>query len=216
MAYKIYLRDGGLNTSPTIPPGYTALGSDSGDIKKKVVDTVSDVGGGGYKVYTALLTQSGGDSQSCPNQGLLTIGVTYQIVFNSIGMDFTNVGSPDNNVGTYFVATGTTTTSWGSNEGQDEGTLCYNTGAPVVTVLENTIGNIYWQFQAIGVGIAVLTAGFPVNKTVAFGTGTALGDDNIINFDLTTGPDNIFIYTLSTAGVLISNYGSPIEIRVYN
>ena len=47
MARRIYIKDGGLNTSPTIPPGYTAIGSDSGDIKKKVVNTISDIGGGG-------------------------------------------------------------------------------------------------------------------------------------------------------------------------
>jgi hypothetical protein len=67
MAYKIYLRDGGLNTSPTIPPGYTALGSDSGDIKKKVVDTVSDVGGGSgsyFKYVTTINTFADGATAS--------------------------------------------------------------------------------------------------------------------------------------------------------
>ena len=47
MARRIYIKDGGLNTSPTIPPGYTAIGTDSGELKKKVVDTISDIGGGG-------------------------------------------------------------------------------------------------------------------------------------------------------------------------
>lgn len=70
MAYKIYLRDGGLNTSPTIPPGYTALGSDSGDIKKKVVDTVSDVCGPQFssRKYVAMLTQLSG---SAPTASIL-------------------------------------------------------------------------------------------------------------------------------------------------
>ena len=39
MAYKIYLRDGGLNTSSTIPPGYTALGTDNGELKKCITFT---------------------------------------------------------------------------------------------------------------------------------------------------------------------------------
>jgi hypothetical protein len=47
MARRIYIKDGGLNTSSTIPPGYTAIGTDSGLLKKKVVDTISDIGGGG-------------------------------------------------------------------------------------------------------------------------------------------------------------------------
>jgi hypothetical protein len=70
MAYKIYLKDGGLNTSPTIPPGYTALGSDSGDIKKKVVDTISDIGGSQllYRKYVAMLSQSSG---SAPTAAIL-------------------------------------------------------------------------------------------------------------------------------------------------
>lgn len=163
-----------------------------------------------YKVYTALLTQSGVDNKLGLNSGSLTIGVTYLIDENTGGTDFTNVGSPNNNIGTYFVATGVIPNSWGT------GGLIYDTGAPVVTVLENTIGNIWFTYNALGVGGINSDSKFIVNKTVAFGTGTGLGDDNIINFDLTTGPDSIFIYTLSAAGVLTVNYGSPIEIRVYN
>jgi hypothetical protein len=79
MAYKIYLRDGGLNTSPTIPPGYTALGSDSGDIKKKVVDTVSDVGGGGsgsyFKYVTTFYTVGDGDTVSILYSDIIAGGV---------------------------------------------------------------------------------------------------------------------------------------------
>jgi hypothetical protein len=79
MAYKIYLRDGGLNTSPTIPPGYTALGSDSGDIKKKVVDTVSDVGGGGsgsyFKYVTTFYTVGDGDTVSILYPDIVSGGV---------------------------------------------------------------------------------------------------------------------------------------------
>ena len=70
MARRIYIKDGGLNTSPTIPPGYTALGSDSGDIKKKVVDTISDIGGSQilYRKYVAMLSQSSG---SAPTAAIL-------------------------------------------------------------------------------------------------------------------------------------------------
>jgi hypothetical protein len=79
MAYKIYLRDGGLDTSPTIPPGYTALGSDSGDIKKKVVDTVSDVGGGGsgsyFKYVTTFYTVGDGDTVSILYSDIIAGGV---------------------------------------------------------------------------------------------------------------------------------------------
>ena len=79
MARRIYIKDGGLSTSPTIPPGYTALGSDSGDIKKKVVDTVSDVGGGGsgsyFKYVTTFYTVGDGDTVSILYSDIIAGGV---------------------------------------------------------------------------------------------------------------------------------------------
>jgi len=98
-----------------------------------------------YKVFTALLTQSGGDNpgifQSLDN-GDLVIGVTYEIAFYETGDDFTNIGAPTNANGVKFVATGTTAANWnGSTE------LNYITGAPVATVLENTIGNVWFEYK---------------------------------------------------------------------
>jgi hypothetical protein len=100
-----------------------------------------------YKVYTALLTQSGnrGDVVGI-DSGELEIGVTYYINQNSNG-DFTNVGAPNNTNGTYFVATGTTPNDWGIGiVGGDK--LTYVPDAPVATVLDNTIGNIWWIYNA--------------------------------------------------------------------
>ena len=99
-----------------------------------------------YKVYTALLTQSGGNNLQQLIGTSLTIGVTYQIqeLDGVSGWDFINVGAPNNDVGTYFVATGTTPNSWTSAQ------LEYNTGAPVVTVLENTIGNVWFTYSGVG------------------------------------------------------------------
>lgn len=68
-----------------------------------------------YKVYTALLTQSGGDDERDIDGGGLTIGVTYLILDNSGGADWTNVGSPNNEIGTYFVANEVNPNSWGNN-----------------------------------------------------------------------------------------------------
>lgn len=103
-----------------------------------------------YKVYTALLTQNGASDEFRKDTGLLIIGITYYINYNSPGMDFTNVGAPNNNLGTYFVATGTTPNSWGGDEASGP-ILLYNTGAPIVTVLENTIGNIWFTYSNIGI-----------------------------------------------------------------
>ncbi len=87
-----------------------------------------------YKVYTALLTQIGESSQQILTSGnSLTIGVTYVITDDGPGYvlgDFTNVGAPNNELGTSFVATGTTPNDWGTDI-----ILLYDTGVPVVTVL---------------------------------------------------------------------------------
>lgn len=103
-----------------------------------------------YKAYTALVTQNGGDTPDTwgSASGPLTVGITYRIGSNdSNTTDFTNVGAPDNVVGTYFVATGTTPTSWGTD---DNGELSLNGGAPVVIVLENTVGNIWFEYNIVG------------------------------------------------------------------
>jgi hypothetical protein len=103
-----------------------------------------------YKVFTALLTQSGGNDPTFINGSyLLTVGVSYTITDDGgsyeLG-DFTNVGAPNNELGTTFIATGTTPNSWGDNI-----ILTYNNGTPVATVLENTIGNIWFEFNDGGV-----------------------------------------------------------------
>jgi hypothetical protein len=158
-----------------------------------------------YKVYTALLTQSGGNNPQPLNSGNLTIGVTYLINADPAlyGSDFTMVGAPNNNIGTYFVATGITP-NWGINPDPDM--LFYNTGAPVVTVLENTIGNIYFTYYDTGDYLANLLNGFPYDKTTVFIQG-----QNFIQ--VANNLDYIEIVTNSVDSQL--SY-TPIEIRVYN
>ena len=104
-----------------------------------------------YKVFTALITQAGGDAPAMLYVGepsystnKLTIGVTYQIVDGD--GDFTNVGAPNNFLGTKFIATGEVP----ANRGDDNTVLSYNGGAPVATILENTLGNIYFLYESVG------------------------------------------------------------------
>jgi hypothetical protein len=172
-----------------------------------------------YKVYTALLTQNGADDPLIAYSGdTLTIGVTYIIINNSesyILGDFTNVGAPNNNINTAFVATGTTPNDWGLDI-----YLLYNSGAPVATVLENTIGNIWFTYSAIGVYFANSDGLFTELKT-------ALSIGNIKDDDGYASVANIGLDSLSINGINIitspfqSNtdgklYNTPIEIRVYN
>jgi len=169
-----------------------------------------------YRVYSALLTQSGTDTEDSINSGELTIGVTYTINQNSPGMDFTNVGAPNNNIGTKFVATGTTPNSWGSGATY---TLAYSAGAPVVTVLENTIGNIWFTYTTDGtyaINSDGLFAGIVPTVTDVFGviessTSDYLTVDKIDN--------SILRLVSSDSGYVATNAllnSTPIEIKVYN
>ena len=168
-----------------------------------------------YRVFTALLTQSGGDDPGTKSDGDLTIGVTYYIssVDDGVYGDFTNVGAPNNDVGTYFVATGETPNKWGKTS------LAYNTGAPVATVLENTIGNVWFEYKTTGAYQARSSDLFLENKTTLsinlmgsdLGTGyLCLGAINsTVDLTIVTGTesgyqDNILVFP------------TPIEIRVYN
>ena len=168
-----------------------------------------------YKVFTALLTQGGGDDPQDANGITLTVGVTYQINNNSGGADFTIVGAPNNEIGTKFIATGTT-----PNWGDDVADLSWNNGAPVVTVLENTIGNIWFTYNSVG-NYSINSNGlFINNKTTAF---ISSGAEGILNGILTgtnySNQEEIYINTAvlpsptSLDGELDR---TPFEIRVYN
>lgn len=173
-----------------------------------------------YKVYTALLTQSGDEEQIPITSGDLTIGVTYYIDDPADG-DFTNVGAPNNNSGTYFVATGTTPNNWGS------ATLNYIVGAPVVKVLENTIGNVWWIYNSPG-NYSIVTNNnlFTPNKTY---TNLQLwGDDGVspkLGYVAWGTTNQLILLLTDTNGVLSNTLGNDanpavfltsIEIRVYN
>ena len=173
---------------------------------------VSGNGASAYKVYTALLTQSGSDgSNQFISSGSLTIGVTYlidEIISGTV--DFTNVGAPNNNVGTYFVATGTTPNSWG-----EDASLAYVTAAPVVTVLENTIGNIWFTYDTDGFYYSNSNGLFVANKTAVF-IGTLSG--NILSgYRVNNNLVEIVTYNVSSlANENDKLQNTPIEIRVYN
>lgn len=182
------------------------------DLKANIVPAPS------YKVYTALLTQSGKDDILNISGGNLTIGVTYYID-DSGGGDFTNVGAPNNDFGTYFVATGTTPNSWGTLAN-----LLYNTGAPVVTVLENTIGDIWFSYNGFG---SYFIQSYD-NTFIPEKTFSLIGTPN----DITSVPGVFEIFSTTTLGIndamqllsfdmsstLVDGqlYKTSIEIRVYN
>lgn len=164
-----------------------------------------------YQVFTALLTQSGGNNIQQLSSGTVTEGVTYQIQDSGTG-DFSNVGAPNNNETTYFIATATAIpNSYGG------AVLAFNTGAPVAIVLENTIGNIWFSYDDVGIYLANLTGAFTINKTfvtLTLGGGAICilnsqrGTDDwvLINANDVAAPNN----PINVNGVM------QIEIRVYN
>lgn len=162
-----------------------------------------------YRVYTALLTQSGESDELGIYSGDLTIGVTYRIEQTNPDCDWTNVGAPNNNLNTWFVATGTTPNSWGT-----DGLLRYNTGAPVATVLENTIGNIWWIYNANRQFSVKSNNLFTEDKTILFIQGSNDGDtssSSVLN--------NLYWIDTYTINCILSDGNlskTSVEIRVYN
>ena len=181
--------------------------------------TIDDIKG--YKVFTALLTQSGGDATQYITSDTIApfvIGVTYEIALNGGNADFTNIGAPNNNIDTRFIATGTTPNSWGDG-GYVE--IAYNTGAPVATVLENTLGNIWFTYNQEGFYIASSNQLFTLGKTFAQSTSRTEEDGTGFRV-VTTALNNINelnIYSTNPIAEVALNdylYDTPIEIRVYN
>jgi hypothetical protein len=172
-----------------------------------------------YRVYTALLTQSGGDDLLETDNIPLIIGVTYMIRQNTaLRGDFTNVGAPNNNDGTYFVATGTTPNEWGQDS------VFYNTGAPVAIVLENTIGNIWFTYNTQnGQGFYKINSdGLFINGKTYSTLGVVTDTDyaRSYNGNLWVTSNNLLeISTIDTSELepidgLLNN--TTIEIKVYN
>lgn len=171
-----------------------------------------------YQVFTALLTQSGGDGPDNIVSGNTVIGVTYQIDGSITGDDFRNIGGPlitymGEFQGYAFVATGTTPTVWTNGT-----SLNFNTGAPVVTVLENTIGNIWFTYNGTGI-YNVNSSGLFVDKTFMelFNVTSAINNSSgspFIGLGLLENSNLLIIQSVSlTDGDM---YNTPIEIRVYN
>jgi hypothetical protein len=163
-----------------------------------------------YKVYTALLTQSGSGDSTTISTGDLTIGVSYTV--NDVGGDWKNVGAPNNEIGTSFVATGLTPNSWG------EGRLSYNTGAPVVTVLENTIGNIWFEYQNTGSYGVLSNSLFTIDKsTIVVGPPTWDGGTGYFSYGF-DGDSLGFIVSRDFSNSYLNDNlkNTFLEIRVYN
>ena len=168
-----------------------------------------------YKVFTALLTQSGENNSlgNCSDDPQpLIIGVTYTIVDADGTADFTNVGAPNNEIDTFFVATGTIPNSWGTS---GDNCLYYNTGAPVVTVLENTIGNIWFIYMATGY-YTIKNSNGQFKSNIFYTTQISSVDPILysLNTFSVSGWDDFTLNIIGSGDGLL--FKAPIEIRVYS
>jgi hypothetical protein len=175
-----------------------------------------------YKVYTALLTQDGSSEEEVINSGPVEIGTTYSVGTPKphTPWDFTNVGGPKYPDDYTFVATSSDIpNSYGS------ASLSFDLGAPVVTVLENTIGDIWFTYNSVGNYSINSDNCFSDNKTVVMSSpkGYIESPADICSFDVswtTSNSDqiNISSYFNNELADDALNYGGAamIEIRVYN
>jgi len=201
----IGIQEAGMGVSTITFKGNTYL------VSGNINDLIDNSNIGGYKVYTALLTQNGGDAPSyIVGDENIYKGITYEITINDANFDFTEFGSPNNTVGTFFVSTkdGVIVTSGDIR-------LDYNTGAPVVTVLENTIGNVWFTYY-VGGDYNINSNGLFINEKTFALIGTTDftgGGDSGASITLPAPPNMMEILALNGDNAL---QNTPIEIRVYS
>jgi hypothetical protein len=169
-----------------------------------------------YKVFTALLTQSGGDNPDTISGAgsQLDFGQSYYIVDNPDNYDLTIYGAPNNDSGTYFICNDPTNPILTYTISL---VLEVNYGAPVATVLENTIGNVWFVFDTNGKYHLKSDNLFVNNKTAKFGGWTDLNFKSY--FLVGDGNDSSNAIYLSTGDPSPANsclQQATIEIRVYN
>jgi len=174
-----------------------------------------------YRVFTALLTQNGGSDNQILSSSAVTQGITYFIDGAGSNSDFSNVGGPV--IGTnsyYFIATNSDIPN-----DYDGANLLYNTGAPVATVLENTIGNVWFSYNDVGNYVVSSNGLFIGNKTyltIELYFGSLDGQGTFRNSFYYDGDSSLRINTQSTGDGYTWTFSNdillntPIEIRVYN
>ena len=169
-----------------------------------------------YKAFSCLLKQTENPSDEELVQDPLTIGVTYAIVNDPEGVvgDFTNVGAPNNEADTHFIATGEIPNSWGDSA------LYWNAGAPVVEVLENDLGNIFFVFKSTGSFVIVSdNLNFTPGKTAFINSTSYQPEIGVVTISPTNLNEEAVTFTTSLSDgpdqklVQIPTF---IEIRVYN
>jgi hypothetical protein len=175
-----------------------------------------------YKVYTALLTQSGSSDVNTIYSGTIVKGVTYTyLTGGNENVDFSSVFPiPPGDIPNNMVATAT-----GSPNNWDGVFLTYDTGAPVVTVLENTLGNIWFSYGTLGEYGCNSNNLFPFDKTfinvgsVGSVDYSTSGDLPIVQISILSSNSFTIQNTVQGTGTIREDgmlWNTPLEIRLYN
>ena len=178
---------------------------------------INDSGAGSYKVFTALVSQGGGSNAQLRNEGdPLIKGYTYRITSNS-GYDFVPLGAFSNTAGSHFICNQDITTSPSGPAYEVQ----YDSGAPVVVILENTIGNVWFEYYEQGIYRFVSRNLFTIDKTMIIGSTfyNVNADATIVLNSFYDDNSDYRIWLRSTIDNSPSNSvinHTPLEIRVYN
>jgi hypothetical protein len=186
-----------------------------------------------YKVYTALLSQSGGEEMSNfswayggpePELPNLEEGKVYVISENNSATDFTICGASSSEADTYFIANGIQP-EWSKPDIDGIISISWNEiGNPEATVLENTVGDIKFIRGSSGLYAAVTSSYFGPNSYISIqNTQVEKADEFSLIASELYNNNTILISTklfsllpeISLENVDDKLYNTPIEIRVY-
>lgn len=228
MSRRIYIKNGSI-TSSSIPEGYTALGSENGELKIKIGDATSNVVVKSYKSYVALLSQT--TTALSPSTLTLEVGKTYCILDLKVGDDFSNVGYVSN--GVPFVATDDTPNVWvipveggggGGGRGdeliKDNGTIVIDmdNSQPSTIILEDSVSLTNTYVTPIFVEDERAVDGGSYNLFIIFEKeGEFLINKTFIPNTLSRLNDNQLSTRLLSSYLTNDNYiNYPIEFKIYN
>lgn len=188
-----------------------------------------------YKVFTALLTQYGvvdsiktaGNSNGGPLKQVTTLykGATYTIEENPSSTDLSLLGAYNSSVGTKFIAT--LDADLDTYLSDFNVLLSFNQAGIRAQVLDNTIGDVWFTYEGIGIYAMRSDKLFPLEKTTTFNsTFYNFITESVVTFSTPsweTNTEDMIKLTAATLGngALALNDGlitTPVvlEVRVYN
>lgn len=164
--------------------------------------------------FIGNVTQAGSSDVQQITSGSTTKGVTY-LINNSGDSDYTICGAPNNDTGTMFIGNGEEPV-WGSS-----GELKYDNGAPVINVLKNTLGNVWFTYSDVGLYNVNNSLYSLYNSSTIIQNGGDFSQMYDIKGDITIGsdpenPSNLRIITYDSENNLTNDIlkNTTIHIRV--